>query len=64
MLVVHCVIHRENLAAKNVSPKLYDILYCVIKCINSIKVNLKAERLFRKFCETNHARLLFHTEVR
>ena len=55
MLVVHCVIQRENLVAKNVSPKLHEILYCVIKCFNSLKANSKAECLFQRFCEVNHA---------
>ena len=67
MLVVNCIIHRENFVAKNVSPKLHEILYCAIKCIKSIKANFKAERLFQKFCEANHAdhaRLLLHTEVK
>ena len=67
MLVVHCVIHRENLVAKNLAPKLHEILHSAIKCINYIKANAKTERLFQKFCEvnhTNHVRLLLHTEVR
>jgi len=55
MLAVHCVIHRENLVAKNIAPKLHEILYSVIKCISSIKANAKAERLFQRFCEANHA---------
>ena len=67
MLVVHCVIHRENLVAKNLAPKLHEILHSAIKCINYIKANAKTESLFQKFCEVNHAndvRLLLHTEVR
>jgi len=35
MTVVDCVIHRENFVAKNVAPKLHEVLYSVIKCINS-----------------------------
>jgi len=54
MLVVNCVTHGENLIAKNVAIKLHEILYSVIKCINSIKANAKAERLFQRFCEANH----------
>ena len=67
MLVVQCVIYRENLVSKNFSPKLYEILNCIIKCINSIEANSKPERLFQKFCEANyadHVRLLLHIEVR
>ena len=67
MLFVHCVIHRENLVAKNISPELNTILKSVMKCINAIKANAKCERLFKQFCEDNnadHVRLLLHTEVR
>lgn len=67
MLLVHCVIHRENLVSKNISPVLNEVLKSVIKCINAIKANAKCERLFKQFCEdknADHVRLLLHTEVR
>lgn len=67
MMTVHCVIHRENLVAKNLSPELHVVMKAVIKCINSIKANAKTERLFKAFCEDmeeSHVRLLLHTEVR
>lgn len=67
ILVVHCVIHRENLAVKNLSPELHEILNVVIKCINSIKANPKNERLFKEFClnaDEEFIRLLHHTQVR
>ncbi|XP_038669045.1 SCAN domain-containing protein 3-like [Scyliorhinus canicula] len=66
MLLVHCVIHRENLVSKNISPVLNEVLKSVIKSINAIKANAKCE-LFKQFCEDNnadHVRLLLHTEVR
>ncbi|GFY02696.1 SCAN domain-containing protein 3 [Trichonephila clavipes] len=67
MILVHCVIHRENLAAKNITPVLNEILRSVIKCINYFKANAKCERLFRRLGENENAgyvRLLLHTEVR
>ena len=67
MIRVQCVIHRENLVAKNISPQLNIVMKAVIKCINLIKVNAKTERLFKAFCEEmeeSHVRLLLHTEVR
>lgn len=69
MILVHCVIHRKNLVAKNISPVLNEVLHSVIKCINAIKANTKCERLFKLFCEEQNAkadyvRLLLHTEVR
>ncbi|XP_021004657.3 protein FAM200A-like [Parasteatoda tepidariorum] len=58
-ILVHCVTHRENLVAKNISSDL------IIKCINAIKANAKCERLFKLFCEeqnADHVRFLLHTE--
>ena len=45
-LIVHCAIHGENSVAKNVAPKLLELLHSTIKYINFIKVNAKTERLF------------------
>ncbi|XP_042229496.1 SCAN domain-containing protein 3-like [Homarus americanus] len=67
MLLVHCVIHRQNLVSKKVSPVLNETLNAVIKCINTIKANAKCERLFKQFCKDQNAdyvRLLLHTDVR
>ena len=41
MLLVHCVIHRQNLVAKNLSPVLNKVMNLVVKCINSIKASAK-----------------------
>ncbi|XP_071037875.1 protein FAM200A-like [Parasteatoda tepidariorum] len=51
MILVHCVIHRENLVARNILPVLNEVLHSVIKCINDIKANAKCELLFKLFCE-------------
>ncbi|XP_067125953.1 SCAN domain-containing protein 3-like [Centruroides vittatus] len=67
MTLNHCVIHKENLVAKNMSPIFHETLNAVIKCINSIKASAKTERLFKLFCEEqneDHVQLLLHTEVR
>ncbi|GFT39206.1 SCAN domain-containing protein 3 [Trichonephila clavipes] len=64
MILVHCVIHRQNLAAKNISSVLKEVLHTVIKCVNIIKASAKCERLFKLFCEEQIVRLLLHTEVR
>ncbi|GFV21807.1 protein ZBED8 [Trichonephila clavipes] len=63
MILVHCVIHRQNLVAQNISPVLNEILHTVIKCVNVIKASAKCEQLFKLFCEQNedHVRLLLHT---
>ena len=67
MKIVHCVIHRENLVAKNLSSELHDVLSRVIKCVNVVKSNAKTERLLTKFCDdmgSTHKKLLLHTPVR
>ncbi|CAB4054779.1 unnamed protein product [Lepeophtheirus salmonis] len=46
MIIVHYVIHRENLVAKNITPPLNEVLHSVIKCINAINANAKCECLF------------------
>jgi hypothetical protein len=51
MIIVHCVIHRENLVAKKTTPVLHEVLDAIVKCINLIKRNAKSERLFKLFCK-------------
>ncbi|XP_053990033.1 SCAN domain-containing protein 3-like [Hylaeus volcanicus] len=66
MIIVHCVIHKENLVAKNISSVLNEVLHAIIKCVNAIKASAKCERLFKLFCEEqneDHVRLILHTEV-
>ncbi|GFX38649.1 SCAN domain-containing protein 3 [Trichonephila clavipes] len=49
MILVHCVIHRQNLVAKNISPVLNKVLHTVINRVNVIKASAKCERLFKLF---------------
>ncbi|GFT79156.1 SCAN domain-containing protein 3 [Trichonephila clavipes] len=67
MILVHRVIHRQNLVAKNISPVLNEVLHTVIKCVNVIKASAECERLFKLLRDEQneyHVRLLLHTEVR
>ena len=67
MLTVHCVLHRHNLVAKNISDSLHQSLNVAVKSINKIKSHALNDRLFRQLCGENDEsfqRLLFHTEVR
>ena len=41
IIIVHCVIYKENLVAKNISPVLNEVLHAVIKCVNAIKASAK-----------------------
>ena len=67
VLTVHCVLHRHNLVAKNISDSLHQSLNVAVKSINKIKSHALNDRLFRQLCGENdeaYQRLLFHTEVR
>lgn len=64
---IHCVIHRQALAAKTLPSDLNDVLKLCIKVVNYIKKSALSTRLFTAFCDdlgTEHKTLLFHTEVR
>ena len=47
----YCVIHREALAPKNMSPVLHDVLNGSIKVISFLKSKPLNVRLFRCLCE-------------
>ena len=63
----HCMIHREALAAKRISPELGQVLQDAVKVINFISKNGLNTRLFANLCKDHGAeykRLLMHAEVR
>ena len=67
VISIHCVIHRQHLAAKPLSGKLNVSLKVVISVVNKIKSHALNSRLFRQLCSENdedYDRLLLHTEVR
>ncbi|KAI6658205.1 SCAN domain-containing protein 3 [Oopsacas minuta] len=64
---IHCVIHRQHLIAKHLTPNLHQSLQIVIKATDKIKKNSLNDRIFQQLCENNdedYKRLLLHTEVR
>ncbi|XP_060754238.1 uncharacterized protein LOC132865727 [Neoarius graeffei] len=64
---IHCIIHREALASKRMSPELDSVLTDAAKVINFIKSRPLNSRLFHKLCEemgSDHHQLLLHTDVR
>ncbi len=66
-LWTHCVIHREALASKKMSPELNYVLNDAVKAINFIKSLPLNARLFSRLCDgmgSEHTKLLLHTEVR
>jgi len=67
LIAIHCVIHRQHLVSRNLSPELNDSLNIVIKCVNKIKAHALHDRLFRALCcqnDEDFERLLLHTAVR
>ena len=62
---VHCIVHREHLAAKSVGGDMEEALNTAIHIINFAKANSLNDRLFMQFCETEKFKtLLLHTEGR
>ena len=47
----HCMIHREDLAVKEMSPEFNSILSEVVKIVNRVKANVLNSRLFAALCE-------------
>ena len=67
VLTVHCVIHRQNLVAKNISGRLHDLLNTVMRTVNTIKARAFNSKLFRQLCAENDEKfeqLQLHSEVR
>uniref|UniRef100_A0A8C6UXW9 Uncharacterized protein n=1 Tax=Neogobius melanostomus TaxID=47308 RepID=A0A8C6UXW9_9GOBI len=64
---LHCIIHREALACKRMSPELSTVLDDAVQVINFIHSRPLNRRLFQTLCQesgTEHEQLLFHTDVR
>lgn len=65
--LVHCFLHRQALAAKEMPDDLRQVLVEAIKVVNYIKSRPLQSRLLKNLCEevgALHKHLLFHTEVR
>ncbi|KAM9313622.1 SCAN domain-containing protein 3-like [Gastrophryne carolinensis] len=63
----HCIIHREMLASRKMSPELNSVLIDVVKVINHIKAHALNSCLFEQLCEemeAEHRCLLLYTEIR
>ena len=63
----HCFIHREALAAKDLSPILNETMKNVVFIVNFVKARPLKQRLFSALCEEmgeEHKALLLYTEVR
>lgn len=66
-LATHCILHREALASKQLSPELNTTLQNAVKLINNVKAAPLHSRIFAKICaeeDSKHTTLLLHTEIR
>nr|XP_033497741.1 SCAN domain-containing protein 3-like [Epinephelus lanceolatus] len=64
---MHCIIHREALASKRMSPELSAVMDDAVKVINFIQSRPLNHRLFETLCHesgTEHEQLLLHTDIR
>ncbi len=65
--LVHCIIHRQALASKKLSPDLNKVMEIIFKTVNFINVRALNSRLFKVLCDemgAQHNNLLLCTEVR
>ncbi|GFU03965.1 zinc finger BED domain-containing protein 5 [Trichonephila clavipes] len=63
----HCMIHRESLASKEISPGLNIVLMTVVTVVNYIKMRPLKSRIFSGLCKDMgavHSSLLFYCEAR
>ncbi|XP_063902632.1 zinc finger BED domain-containing protein 5-like [Zophobas morio] len=63
----HCMIHREALASKEMSPGLNIVLTTVVTAVNYIKMRPLKSRIFSELCKDMgavHSSLLFYCETR
>jgi hypothetical protein len=64
---IHCIIHREALASRDLEPKLRSVLQEAVKVLKFVKPRPLNSRLFAVLCEemqADHKPLLLHSEVR
>ena len=64
--VIHCMLHRENLASRELSETLYGVMKDVIDIANFVKAPASNSRLYQELCSScgaSHQQLLFHSEI-
>ena len=67
VVLIHCFLHRENLATRDMQPDLHQVLKDVIQIINFIKARAMNSRIFRLMCEemgSDHQNLLYNSDIR
>ena len=67
ILVVHCLLHRKNLAVKEIQEDLAIVFEEVVTVVNYIKSRPRHIRLFHVLCDeigAEHHELPFHSNIR
>jgi len=67
VVVIHCFLHRENLATRAFQPEVNSVLQDVIQIVNFIKARALNSRIFHAMCDEIGAQfvnLLYHSDVR
>lgn len=67
IILSHCFIHREQLAAKDMGENLFNVLNTCIKIINFIRSSAVNTRIFKVMCDgmgSDYPSLLLHTHAR
>lgn len=52
IIIVNCIVHRDNLVAKNMSLNLCETLELFIKVMDKIKANSKYDSFLKLFVKT------------
>ena len=67
ILTIHCLLHRENLAAKHSQADMAIVFQEVVHVVNYIKKSALSTRMFAELCEEAGAEftcLLFYSKIR
>ena len=60
----HCFLHRQNLATRQMSPELHDVVTIAVKTVKYIKKNALHWRCVSDTLNADHLQLLYHSEIR
>lgn len=67
VVIIHCFLHRENLATRTIQPEFFSVLQDVIQIVNFIKSRALNSRIFHAMCDemgSQYVNLLYHSDVR
>lgn len=65
--IFHCLLHRENLVSRHLSPGMNEVMNEAVQIFNYIKASALNTRLFEELCadfDSEHKHLLFNLKIR